>query len=42
MGRANLFHNGVHPKAAQTQQHTRVAIVETVSSLETVVQAGAN
>jgi hypothetical protein len=38
MAVANLFHSLRWRKAAQTQQHTGVVILETVSSRETVFQ----
>ena len=36
MGSANLLPTLVGPKATQTQQHTEFAVLETVSSGETV------
>jgi hypothetical protein len=38
MRNANLFHSFGRQKAAQTQQHTGIAVLETVSSRETVFQ----
>jgi hypothetical protein len=36
MGSANLFHTFDGEKMAQTQQHTGVAVLETVSMRETL------